>query len=350
MESCGLLLGVLRHLVGEALGGLAQVLHQLLDLLVARAALERLAQSLLGGAQVALGLRGVAVLDLLGHRPQKGGDVEQIRVAARVSEGRVRLLEAEIDIRRRVEQFRRDAEAVERRLDALGRMVRVEDQIAPLFDERARQRIVERPLRKRDFDRRARAALARHALRAQRHQNVRAGPRMFGKIDRGARVADAVDGRRRFEAGLGRLSQASRRGLFGVVRKREIGARAGDPIAVVEPVGEGQGAADVGLGVLGQFDRGDAGRRDREGDLGGLGAAAQDRRLAVAVDRPAPFGGRAGTAGFVVAFRSIGAIAPSTSVSTTPGSPRTTSTESSYTVMVLARPRSTSITTGGRPA
>ena len=154
------LIGVLRHLVREAPRRLAQVLHQLLDLLVARAALERLAQGLLGGAQVALGLRRVAVLDLLGHRPQQGCDIEEIRVAARLIERRPRLLQAEIDVRRRVEQFRRHAQAVERGLDARPLMVRVEDQIAPLFDERARQRVVERPLRKRDFDRRASAALA----------------------------------------------------------------------------------------------------------------------------------------------------------------------------------------------
>ena len=52
--------------------------------------------------------------------------------------------------------------------------------------------------------------------------------------------------------------------------------------------------------------------------------AAQDRRLAVAVDRPAPLrrGARRRRAGFPFLD---GAIGPSTRVSTTPGSPRTTS-------------------------
>ena len=52
----GVGLVVARHLAHEALGGLAQLVHELADFLIARAALERFAQGLLGGAQVALGL------------------------------------------------------------------------------------------------------------------------------------------------------------------------------------------------------------------------------------------------------------------------------------------------------
>ena len=79
-------------------------------------------------------------------------------------------------------------------------------------------------------------------------------------------------------------------------------------------------------------------------------ALAPWRRM---VARPSPWivqrrSTGAPAAGF--ALSSIGAIAPSTLVSTTPGSPRTTSTESSYAVMVFGAPEATSITTGGRPA
>ena len=62
-------LGVARHLAHEALRGLAHLVHELADFLIARAALERFAERLLGGPEVALGLGRVAVLDLLGHRP-----------------------------------------------------------------------------------------------------------------------------------------------------------------------------------------------------------------------------------------------------------------------------------------
>ena len=52
----------------------------------------------------------------------------------------------------------------------------------------------------------------------------------------------------------------------------------------------------------------------------------------------------------VAAFSSAGLIGPSTRVSTTPGSPRTTSVESSKTVMVCGSALLTSMTTGARPA
>jgi hypothetical protein len=73
---------------------------------------------------------------------------------------------------------------------------------------------------------------------------------------------------------------------------RLLGAGAGEAVFVLEPVGEGQRAAEVRLRRLGQLDRRRAGRRDREDELGGLGLAPQNRRAAVAADRPAALGGR----------------------------------------------------------
>ena len=145
---------VARHLAHEAVGGLSQLLHELLDFLVARAALKRFAQRLLGGAQIALGLRGVAVLELLRHRPEQGRDVKQISIAVGVVERGLGLLQTQIDIGRSVEQFRRDREPGQRRFDLLWRMVRVEDEVAALLDERAGERVVEKALRQRHFDRR----------------------------------------------------------------------------------------------------------------------------------------------------------------------------------------------------
>ena len=115
------------------------MVHQLADFLVARAALERLAQGLLGGAQVALGLRSVTVLDLLRHRPKHRGDVEEIGVALGAVQRSLGLLQPEIDFRRRIEQLRRDRESGEGRLDPLWRIVGVENEVATLLDQRPRR-------------------------------------------------------------------------------------------------------------------------------------------------------------------------------------------------------------------
>ena len=222
-------LRVARHFAHEALRRLAQLFHQLADFLVAGAALKRFAQGLLGGAQVAFGLRSVAIFNLLRHRPEQGGDVDEVGVAVGVLKRGVGLLQAEIDVRRRVEQFRRDREAGQRRLDALGRIVGVENEVAALFDERARQGIVEGSLRQRHLDRPALAGLARNAGRAQRHRHPRARPRMLGEVDRGARFADAVSGRRQLEGRLRRRGKRARGGAGPFVRTGEVRAGAGEP-------------------------------------------------------------------------------------------------------------------------
>ena len=98
------------HLAHEAIGRLAQLLHQLLDFLIASAALERFAKRLLGCAQVVFGFRGVAVLELLGHRPEQGRDVQEISVAVGALERGLGLLQTQIDIGWRVKQFRRNRE------------------------------------------------------------------------------------------------------------------------------------------------------------------------------------------------------------------------------------------------
>ena len=266
----------------------AKILHQLADLVVARAALQRLAQGLLGRAQVALGLGRVAVLDLQRHRPQELGDVEEVGVGARAVERGLRLPQAEIDRGRGVEQLRGDGEAGQRRLDPFGRMVRIEDDIAAFLDQRPGQRIVERPLRQGHFDRLAPARLARDAGCAQRHRHLGAGPGVLGEIEGGAGLARSGGGGRRLEAGLRRLSEAPRSLPRRIARQGEIGARARDPVAVFDPVGERQRSAEVAHRILGHRDRRNARRDHGESDVGGLGAPAPDRGAAVAADRPAP--------------------------------------------------------------
>ena len=87
VERAGELLRVLAHLLGERLHELverrAQLVGQLLDLLVGGAALQRLAQRFLRGAQRRLGVGQHAVLDGHRHRPQPRHDVAQLVVGLR---------------------------------------------------------------------------------------------------------------------------------------------------------------------------------------------------------------------------------------------------------------------------
>ena len=78
-----LALHALGELAQELVHRLAQLVGEALDLLVGGAALQRLAQALLGGAQLALGLGQVAVLDLQRHRPEPVGDLEEVGVVLR---------------------------------------------------------------------------------------------------------------------------------------------------------------------------------------------------------------------------------------------------------------------------
>ncbi len=79
------LLRVLAHLLGERLQELvergAQLVGQLLDLFIGRAAVERLPQCFLGGAQRLLGIGHVAVFEVDRHVPHAGDDVAQLIVA-----------------------------------------------------------------------------------------------------------------------------------------------------------------------------------------------------------------------------------------------------------------------------
>ena len=94
-------LRVLAHLLGQRLHELverrAQLIHQLLDLFVGGAALQRLAQRVLRRAQCLLGLGDVAVLDVDRHRPQPRHDVAQAVVVLGARELPVDRAQAEID-------------------------------------------------------------------------------------------------------------------------------------------------------------------------------------------------------------------------------------------------------------
>ena len=152
-------LRVLAHLLGQRLQELverrAQLIHQLLDLFVGGAALQRLAQRVLRGAQAASRRRRCC-------RPRCCTAIAHSRATTSRSASsllaRVELpvdrAQAEIDVGLRRESLRRDRERVERGQHAvLG--VGVERELAALLDQRARQRLGERPLRQPHLVRRA---------------------------------------------------------------------------------------------------------------------------------------------------------------------------------------------------
>ena len=151
-------LRVLAQLLGQRLHELVerrpQLVHQLLDLFVGRAALQRLAQRVLRRAQRLFGVRDVAVLEEDRHRPQPRHHVAQAVVALGARKLPVDRAQAEIDVGFRDEPLRRDGERIERAQHVvLG--VGIEREIAALLDQRARQRLGERPLRQPHLVRRA---------------------------------------------------------------------------------------------------------------------------------------------------------------------------------------------------
>jgi hypothetical protein len=80
---CGIVAQLLGELAQEIVQRGAQIVGELLDLLVAGAALQRLLQRLLRRAQRLVDVGDVAVLDGDGERPQAGDDLAQRIVAAR---------------------------------------------------------------------------------------------------------------------------------------------------------------------------------------------------------------------------------------------------------------------------
>ncbi len=287
-----LVVRALREFAREFFGRRAQFLHQFADFLVAGAAIERLAQLLLGGAQIALGLRGVAVLDLQRHRPKEIGDADEVLIIARVGKMRLREFEAEIDRRGGAENFWRDQHRVERGGDARAIGVGIEHEIAPLLDQGARQRIVEASLRQGQRDRLARPCLAGKVMRGENHRHMGAGPWMFGQIARRLRLADAIGAAGQLQRHLRRFDQRTALGRLSVNQGLcKIGLGARHAILIGEFIRKGQRTPRIGLRAFRQRDRrlfiGDRG--DLEG--GQRRAAAADAEFSVAFDRPAVFPG-----------------------------------------------------------
>ncbi len=285
-----LLLGELAH---EVLHRLAQILGELLDLLVAGAALQGLLKRVLRGAQRLVDVGDVAVLDRHRERPQAGHDLAQGIVGARRLELPRHAVEPEILPGLRHEQLRRDHQPVERSIDVRV-PVGVEREDAALLDQRARQRLGEQPLRQAHVEGFAPGLVAGLILGGQRERDVGAGVRVFAEIL--DRLAEAVAGARvrQHEGELRRLEQRTRLaliGAFGLHGLRRLGRAhgklrlgTGDAVIVLDLVGQLQRAARLTFRILGERDgrRTIGGRSEPPLRLAGGGA---DLRCAVAADR-----------------------------------------------------------------
>ena len=285
------LLGELAH---EIVQRRAQILGELLDLLVAGAAFQRLLERVLRRAQRLVDVGDVAVLDGDGERPQAGDDLAQRIVGAGGLELPRDAVEAEIVAGLRREQFRRDHQRIERGID-LRVLVGVERQDAALLDQRPRQRLGEQPLRQPHVERLAAALIAGLVLRRQRQRHVGAGIGILAEILDG--LPDAVAGPRirqhQRKLRRSRTAAAASGRAFRPARRRradEMRLRFGDAVIVLDLVGHLQRAAGLALRILGQRDgRGTVGNR-AELPLRLAGGRA-DMRGAVAGDGEMPLVG-----------------------------------------------------------
>ncbi len=283
------------HALGELLQKLvergAQLLGKLLDLLVRGAALQRLAQLLLRRAQIPLGVGEIAVLDAQRHLPEKIGDGEHVRIGARALQAIQRRVQAEIDARRGAELVGRDEQRFERILDA-GALVRRENEVAALLDQRTRQRLHEGSLRQEDFDRVARALVIAFVAGMQRHADTRAGPGIFREVDGRGGIAEIAGRGGQRQAGARRIDEMAAGDRL-VADDRIVEARLGadHAVIIVDLVGERERAAHVRLRLLAELDRrrvvGDRGEVEGAEDR----AALAQRQPGVAFQREAGLAG-----------------------------------------------------------
>ena len=224
---------------------------------VAGAAFERLAQRLLGVAQGGLRVGNVAVLDADRHRPQPRRHVAQIVVGLGAHQRPEDRAQSEINAGVGREFFRRHGQRIERGEDERPR-ARIEREIAPLLDQRPRQRLGENALGQAERERLALAFVAAFVAGDQRHHHFGAGPGMVGQILDG--LPDAVLGARlrQDQREIGRPVERMRalRALAcrNIVLARKSRLRLGHPVIVLEPVGQQQRAAALLLGILGERD------------------------------------------------------------------------------------------------
>ena len=287
--------GFLTQLIGQSLHELVerrpQLVGEALDLLVAGATLQRLAQRIFGIAQRLLSVGDAAVLEIDGHVPHPGHHVAKRIVAPGVGELPIDRSQAEIDVRLHVEALGRQRQCG-KRVEDVGLRLRVACEDAPLLDQGAGHRLGERPLRQPQLERLALAFVAGLVTSDERHHRRGAGPRILGQVLAG--LADAVAGARlrQRQREIGRVEQRPRRRLPArtlAVLELEGRVRIDNAVVVLELVGELQRAAGLRFRILGERN----GRRTvgNRRELPGHVAAAEAAHGGAAgiVDRKAPF-------------------------------------------------------------
>src|SRR6476646_8831831 len=274
------LLRVLAHLLRQGLQELversAQLVGELLELLVARAALQRLTQRFLRRAQGLLGIGDAAVLEMHRHVPHARNDVAQLVIAFCTRQLPEDRAQTEIDVALHVEALRRQGERIEGSED-VGLSVAIERKRPPLLDQRTRHRLRERPLRQAEFEPRALAFVAGLVARGQDHGHVHARPRMLRQI-LGALSGAVLRARlRQHQRKIRRIVERARGVTVGalVILQLELRLGADNAVVVFELVGKLQRAARLPLGVLGERNgrwlvRGGG---ELPGDVAGGGAA-----------------------------------------------------------------------------
>ena len=246
---------LLAHRLHVAIHRGAQLVHELLEVLLAGAALERLAQRLLGVAQRRLRVGNVAVLEADRHRPQPPDDVAQIVVGLGANQRPEDRAQPEIDAGVGRELLRRHRQRVERGDDERSR-IGVEREIAPLLDQRLRQRLGEDALGQAQRERLALALVAALVAGDERHHHFGAGPGMIGQILDG--LADAVAGARlrQDQREIGRAEQ--RTPALALCRRLVLAhkgrLRLGHPVIVFDAVGQKERAAPLLFGIFGERD------------------------------------------------------------------------------------------------
>ena len=197
------LLRPLGELAQEFVHRRAQLLHELVDFLVAGAAFERILQRLLRLAKTLLGGRQVAVLDAERDLPEIGDDVAQRLVVLGRLQPRARAHQHQI-VGHVVERVLRPERDRVHQVEHVPLLVGVERQDAALLDHRPGERIGERPLRQDDRLGLAPRLMSGVVDRLQRQLGLRAGPDMLGEVARrlggGALCAAAGQGRAAFRA------------------------------------------------------------------------------------------------------------------------------------------------------
>ena len=217
---------------------LAQLIHQRGDLVLARAALQRVGKLLLDFAQAPLGVGQIALLDAQRRAPQQIDHAGRLRRHAVLRNGVAKAAQrgAQAQIGGVILEY-----VVGIGADRLQHVAHTRRglgaprQIAALFDDRARQRVDEAAARQRET-RLGAPFLPGAVLDDQRQDHRQPRPRVFGEIlDHRLRRALSRAAQRQRQGELDRLEHARRRQTArpGRVRvERDGGARGGHAIVV----------------------------------------------------------------------------------------------------------------------